>query len=640
MRNRMAVRIVSLVVLASSACTSQAPVETQVSTPRSTSTPAPSSTPIPTATPTLVPSPTSYPWPQEPISIENITELSLFGEWGKGSIKGMSVVGNGDAFYAETLTKLVFFNTETLELLFEIPKPVDFKFSPSYQYLVGVDSNGAVSLGSLAANTSYSLETEEPTDNYTFSFSPAEDLVAVAKYPNGTVRPEFHIINVYDTSNGSLVATLDQGDYSPIPETIVISPNSQYLLVQESGYRKRLGVWDISNQRMVARFLDRTEIPDQPFSPNSEIFATYSDNYVFFWESQTGKATGEYGTGLGWTYDLQFSEDGNYISLNQGAQIRQVSDGHLLTSEQAESVSFPESPQEQTISANLSSQREWLESEGYFGDRGIIRSFTDGGFEIWMPSIDIVWNPVQNMVQPLSDLGYPSGQIYFHNAEVLILTCSGGHVSLFSNLEPSNTEFGTCDRDTRLAISTNSGAVALANGTIIELYNWRSGELISTLRAHQGEIQYLTISDDGSLLASYASGELFVWDLQGEVRRAYILSGITYVLEPFSFSPANDFLIANQGGGLLGVWRLSDGQKLRDLRNPVNVVFVSFIGQTILVAGGTDGDIYFWDYVNTVMLHSITTDLGRLSDLEIFMNERGVFAVSNDGVVKLWGLDR
>lgn len=650
-KNKLLILVFFCFLVFASACTAQPSAATVDAVEPTASVIVPTSTatqiPAPTATPT--PTPVSYSWPQQPISIENAAEVTLLEEWGKGALVALKAVGNGEIFYAETLTKLLFFETDTMELLFDIPKPVYFAYSPSNQFMVGVDAGGTVSLASFGADgSSFTLEEGPATSNYNFVFSANEDIVAIARYPTPTqdcwscaknVRPEFHVIRIYDTATGELAATLDHGDFSPTPERIVISPDGTYLLVQEGGYQNRLGIWDITNERMVTRFLDRTQLPANPFNPNSDVFATFSENYVFFWDVKTGNSAGEYGTGLGWTYDLQFSANGEHVSLNRGEQIRKVSDGSLLTREEVQSVEFPEVARQESISLNLSSQKALLAEEGYFGGEGVLRPLGEQGFEVWMAGIETVWNPVQDTVLPMADFGYSNQNIYFSSDEYLLLSCAGGQASVSSPQVSTPAKFGTCDSRTRLAVSPNSGLVALANGSVIELYDWESAELFATLRAHQDDVQFVTFSDDGTLVASYAKNELFIWSLEGEVRRTHTLTGYSQVVGHLTFSPNNEVLVLNVGGGALGVWRLSDGQKLRDIKNDVNIYRVAFLEEPLVLLSGSSGDLYLWDYIGTRLLNTLPTGMGRISDIRIVPGSRGILAASTDGIVKLWGLN-
>lgn len=621
------------------ACAGAAPASEAVgasATPAPTQPPAATPTQAPSATPTLAP----YAWPTTAITLENAAAVTLLDTWGQGAIIALKAVGDGQVFFAETLTKLLFFDTETRELLFEMPKPTYFEYSPSSQFMVGVDAAGVVSLGALGAtNSSFTLESGEPTDNYRFVFSPDESLVAVARYPHGNVHPRFHVIRVYATSSGELVATLDQGDYSPVPERIVIAPGSQYLIVQDGGYQQVLGIWDIAEQRMIARFLDRTLLPTNPFSPDGELFATFSENYLFLWSSKTGQAAGRYGTGLGWTSDVQFSEDGAYVSINSGEQVRKASDGSLLPAQEAEAIVFPENSRPEAISLNLSSQKEWLEAQGYFGDRGLILPVQADALEVWMPAIDTRWLPIQNEVASLSEIGFVEGQTHFSEDKYLSLKCQQGQLSVLSSNSVPVQTLAACSSQSPVAASLNGGLAALANGSVVELYSLTDGALVATLRAHQEDVQLLAFSEDGRLLASYANKEFFIWSLEGEVSKTLSLSGPSQVYGPLAFSPDNQILMSNQGNGAMGVWRLTDGQKLRDIKNPSWASAMAFLGEPLVVAVGSDGQLYLWDYLSTSLLTTLPTGLGQVSNTRVVLDGRGILIASTDGILQLWGLE-
>src|SRR5690606_28039614 len=129
------------------------------------------------------------------------------------------------------------------------------------------------------------------------------------------------------------------------------------------------------------------------------------------------------------------------------------------------------------------------------------------------------------------------------------------------------------------------------------------------------------------------------WSLEGEVSKTLSLSGPSQVYGPLAFSPDNQILMSNQDNGAMGVWRLADGQKLRDIKNPSWASAIAYLAEPLVVVVGSDGNLYLWDYLSTRLLTTLPTGLGQVSNTRVVPDGRGILVASTDGILQLWGLE-
>lgn len=143
--------------------------------------------------------------------------------------------------------------------------------------------------------------------------------------------------------------------------------------------------------------------------------------------------------------------------------------------------------------------------------------------------------------------------------------------------------------------------VGTAEGTI---ERWTVGEsfdvpdlvALTTLEGHAEQITDLTISPDGSVLASADdAGQIKLWQIEDGALLAEIDSG-SNPLNALEFSPDGQLLAGGGVDRMVRIWRLSDQRLLKTLTGFESAVFsLAFSPDGATLASGTQGAaVYLW----------------------------------------------
>lgn len=135
----------------------------------------------------------------------------------------------------------------------------------------------------------------------------------------------------------------------------------------------------------------------------------------------------------------------------------------------------------------------------------------------------------------------------------------------------------------RLATAGADGHIAI----------WKEGQAQpdKVLDGHGGPVAALTVSPDGTLLASASwDHTVRLWPLAGGTPR--VLEGHAQNVNGVAFTPDGSALVSAGYDATLRVWRVSDGSAaVYTVPSPLNTVAVAPDGE--IVAAGADGKVYF-----------------------------------------------
>jgi guanine nucleotide-binding protein subunit beta-2-like 1 protein len=138
----------------------------------------------------------------------------------------------------------------------------------------------------------------------------------------------------------------------------------------------------------------------------------------------------------------------------------------------------------------------------------------------------------------------------------------------------------------------------------VKVWNLSNFKLRATLKGHNGVINAVTVSPDGSLCASGAKdGAAMLWDLN-EAKHLYSL-GAGSSIQALAFSPKNYWLCAATENSIK-IWDLENKQVIQEIvptetvkgGQPWIVSLTWSADGNSLFAGSTDGHIYVFDITN------------------------------------------
>lgn len=144
----------------------------------------------------------------------------------------------------------------------------------------------------------------------------------------------------------------------------------------------------------------------------------------------------------------------------------------------------------------------------------------------------------------------------------------------------------------------------ISGGTngIVDIWNWHTGELLRTFKAHTEAIWSVAISPDGQRLATGSwDHAVKLWDLQ-QLESQYfnhspqhILLGHQEKVQSVAFSPDGQTLASGDFGGGVKLWNVENGGLVGTFKGHQAWVNVAFNPQNhTLITGSFDDTLKVW----------------------------------------------
>ncbi len=442
--------------------------------------------------------------------------------------------------------------------------------------------------------------------------------------------------------------------------TCVFSADSRLLAIGGKG--KLVRVWDLRRKKLIHRLSGHEGSVDAiAFSPDSKLLATAShdrdgrrrvDTTVRLWNVTDGQlATRLPGlsrdlTALGFTPDgrLATGDKRGLITLwdiRSGKALRQFTGLHTMVS----SILFPDSARMIAAGWRDPEVLEWDLATGKqvgsyqsplqqgartlsLGKSGRVLATAGGG------SIRIWRRATGQLLQKLHGLSAS----FSPQAESLAV-CTRGRIWFY------RFHTGSIERIRRLAIapaslvslafSPDGQHIATGGGSVMRLWNVRSGRLERTFWGAWGNIAF---SPDGERLASGHSSPS-LWDVRSG-RRLHRLSGMPASVLSIAFSRDGKRLATGHLDGQVAIWTTDTGKLLRTLssqRGPVKALLFTLDDRRLVTAGPA--------------LRSHTLEGGNKSrtydghtqmvlGLALSPGGRLLASVAADGVARIWDLQK
>ena len=208
------------------------------------------------------------------------------------------------------------------------------------------------------------------------------------------------------------------------------------------------------------------------------------------------------------------------------------------------------------------------------------------------------------------------------------------------NLQTQDLKFASRQLDTirSLSLSNDGTILASASGDLIKIWDLQGKTLIRTLKGHQSTIWSVDISPDGSMLAS-ASGDrtIKLWNLHtGELIRT--LTRHTAPVFAVNFSPDGLTLASASQDNTVKLWNVQNGQPRQTLTGHTNAVRdVAFdpTGQ-YLASASWDGTVKLWERQTGKELHTLSAHGDRAIAVTFSPDGKTLASSSVDRTVKLW----
>jgi WD40 repeat protein len=463
-------------------------------------------------------------------------------------------------------------------------------------------------------------------------FSPDGKLLAIS-YAD-------HEIELFRTDTWESVQLL-QSNLAPLSDSLVITPDNQYLLTSGT-----LAIWRLIDGELLNRIPNIGDLSTFPLSPDGKLLATtdYANRTVLIYSFPDGRLLYSH---RGLEAPASFSADGEYLIV--GEQVRRIVDGTRLPADQEGAVlaaqQLPAAPPAVVPDdARLTELRHFPPLHG-----------------LLLPAVQqvLAWSQSGQMLS-WYDLYAPTASQATLPAEMInravpAITNQALAVCLESQL--AIVDLGTseqlildrCREKGALTFLTDGRTLARASNIGIDLVDLIAGKVVHNLRGHNNLITHLAASPDGQFLASGTKiggdgAEVYIWKLENRtiLQKIKVTSNIDYVeteVQSLAFSPDGSLLAIGGVDDNVKVHRVSDGWQLLILKTGLSALDLEISPDgSLLAAGNQDGSIYVWSLPTGDLLTILTGHVGPVNDILISPNGAALLSAGEDGTVRVWGV--
>jgi WD40 repeat protein/tRNA A-37 threonylcarbamoyl transferase component Bud32 len=601
---------------------------------------------------------TPVPMPIETITAENVGHVEELARWGKGEVNNFAYSPDGKLLAIASSIGIYIYDANSLEetLFIETPNSVSqVVFTGDNQQVIFIQQDTKeifvhnVSDGSLA----HTLKGQDWSPR-SISYSPSNKLLAV-EYTG----LDGGLIYIFDIASGKTLQVINAYSEKNPGISMAFSHDGKTLVYAESDH-KEVNFWDIDSGRVTKKINSSDSgVHNIALSPDGTLLASYVDEVIQIWEISSGHLLQSLDMYFG-TGSLSFSSDGSKVLIE--SQIFSLADGKTI------------------VGLGTSGKRP----VSYSPDESILTSVSGGTIKFWNANNGSYRGEIPGFDEIGQIVLSPDGQIlasvngYGGNRTINLHRISDGNISVALRIEEDDlgdhfdniafsqdgkllaahkwsgntfvwqTDNGTLiweiDGDEEIMgirtswilnmrFDDSDNLMAYVHvGKTIKVLNLPTGTLMYTLNDVDEQIRYSSISPDGRFFAArgaYSPQYLKLWRVSDSASPQVLGEGHS---DTPAFSFDGELLAAQDGDGLMRIWKVVDGSKLGAFEEIWgNKVSSSFsLDKSLLVV---DGQILrLLDFSN----------IGKLgADMKyvVFsLDGKLMFSVGYDSTIRVWGI--
>ncbi|KAH6888553.1 hypothetical protein B0T10DRAFT_573325 [Thelonectria olida] len=178
-----------------------------------------------------------------------------------------------------------------------------------------------------------------------------------------------------------------------------------------------------------------------------------------------------------------------------------------------------------------------------------------------------------------------------------------------------------------LAVGERNGEIGLREPT--------SGSCVKRLSGHEGDLEAVVFSPDGSFLASASSDRTIkIWHL-GTAKCTQTIQG--YKAGTISFSRDGRQFASALSDGTFGVWDTDTGSRVMQVGDDTHkITSVAFLADKLLATSSSDGTIGIWDLETGVCTQTLSGHHGFITSVVSLGQGRGLASASFESDIRVW----
>lgn len=443
----------------------------------------------------------------------------------------------------------------------------------------------------------------------------------IAYFPDGNRIAVSSSIGVwvYDAHTGDELALLTEGvhDYA----AIAFSPNGEILACASENY---IQLWKVEDYKLQDIYTGHTsEIRYLVYSDNGKTLISGStDTTIRVWDTATGEVLSTLVGLSDSTSEVAISANGMTIASSSFSDIGKIRMYNLETGEY-----------DKTITTNNTNIYELLflpdSSRIAAGDR-------NGDIHIWDMNSGEFLKKLSGKIGYITSLDSSENGLYLlcGSSEEIIQVWA---VEIEMLIRTYNQNIDAISKVTFSPDGSTFSSASISEGTI---YFWdlENGNLLNTISGHTNYSRSVVFSPDGQFLATtvMADDTVNVRNVQtGEIHLS--LKGHTQRPYSLAYLQNGEILASGSYNGQIIFWDMNTGKILDQIRgHRQNVSSLSLIPEgNTLVSGGWDSMINFWNFTTGKNFQQIPINR-RVRDIAISPDGNILASATDEKTVQLW----